>query len=493
MNRFGMSVIREKGDFLLQQVSSRTKSIVESSRFLYFCFGWFIFQAVYMATVTKPGISPDEPWHLGFIQLFTQNGFLPFIHDQSGFYWLGESVHTPFIMYHYLLSLPYHLLQHASTAFAVVSLRLINIGLAVASLYVVVKLANRLHIPRFVRNLSIFMLVNTLMFVFLSSSINYDNLFVLVALISFYLLLGLLKTFNARDFLGLMALIPLGLLTNINFLPIALALAIIVFVLFASNHTRNGSMVRNFVVTHRSWRLYLVYAVAILVILLFAQRYITNVVQYHTFAPACDKVNSLAQCDQYPVFHRNMLLYNSPKPAIGLSVQAYAAKWIGFMGRTTFGILAQQDLLPSILIRKWWPILLLISAVAFARKFSPRRRQVLLLLCVTAFYVAVLFAINYRGYQETGVSGIAVQGRYMFAFLPILFIIGNSYVLQLLKHPYIQATYIIITLVIFSTASLPTYIIQSSPSWHASATGSVNEKLRSALVDLYRPFVRPRS
>lgn len=464
---------------------------VSSRKFLYISIGWFGIQATYLACSTKTGIPPDELWHLGFIQLFAKNGFLPFIHDQTGFYWLGESVHTPFILYHYLLSIPYHLLQYTSPAFAVVFLRLINVALATVSLLLVAKLADRLSVPSYVKNISIFMLVNTLMFVFLAASINYDNLLFLIVLAALNILLNLQRSFRAKDVLWLILLISAGLLTNVNFLPIAFALIIFTLYSFFRNRPANIAAIRQFIVHERTWQVYVIYALTVLVVLLCAQRYLTNAVVYHTFAPACDRVNTVAQCDQYPVFRRNAQLFSAPKPPNPISIPGYFIKWVGNMNRSTFGILAQQNMRPSILISAWWPVLLAISGIAIVRKFSLQKKQVPL-LAIAIFYVIVLFVTNYLGYRNTGVDSIAVQGRYLFVFLPLFLLISNVYITRLLKYAEAQAAYILVTIFIFATAGLPSFLLLSNSSWYSPNTAAVNTQLHSVLTKMYQPLKKIR-
>src|SRR4029078_6207021 len=125
-------------------------------------------------------IPPDERFHYGTVQLFAQNGWLPFIHNQLGHYNLGEVAHTPYFLYGYILSIPYHFLNHVNGSIYI--LRLLNIALGAASLYVAYRLFSKLGLPQAVRNLSIFMMANTLMFVFLSASVSYDNLFIFIVL-----------------------------------------------------------------------------------------------------------------------------------------------------------------------------------------------------------------------------------------------------------------------------------------------------------------------
>lgn len=196
---------------------------------------WFLCQAVWVAFSTNFGIPPDEEYHFGLIKLFSENGWLPFIHSQNGYYFLGEVAHTPFFIYHYILSLPFHIF--AGSPHNVEILRLINIALATSSFFLINRLAIRLKISPLVKNLSLFMLANTLMFVFLAASINYDNLLIPIALLTFNLVYSIYDRLRLRNLLLSILVIIVGTLTVVNYLPIA-AVSLIFIITIAIKRRR---------------------------------------------------------------------------------------------------------------------------------------------------------------------------------------------------------------------------------------------------------------
>jgi len=56
------------------------------------------------------------------------------------------------------------------------------------------------------------------------------------------------------------------------------------------------------------------------------------------------------------------------------------------------------------------------------------------LLFFSSFYIFVLLRQHYSEYLRTGIAELAVQGRYSFAVLPLVYIIALHYTLKLLRH-----------------------------------------------------------
>lgn len=462
-----------KSNWMANAVASRTFRIA--------VFLWFVFQAAYMAISTRPGISPDETYHFSLIQLFAKNGWLPFIHSQTGFYQLGEVVHLPIFLYHYLLSLPYHLFSGSSHSLVI--LRLINIVFGVLSFYFVAKIADRLGATALVKNLSLFMLSNTLMFVFLAGMLNYDNLFILLSLMDFYFLLRLIEKFNFTYLLMLFIVSLANLLTVINAWPIVASVLVVLIFKYRSLDIKFRRDILD--PLHQTGNLLLLIPL-ILLSLLFVQRYVVNVVEYHSPIPACQKVNTPAQCEKNPIIQRDEAFNAAAPPSDLSSVTSYFGTWATWMRVRTFGIFGHKLTDATKLIDTWSFILLALFAIAIIRRLSPGDIKISVLLGISIFYGLVLYLDNYSAYRHTGVTGAAAQGRYLFPFLPLIYIIGNRYLLQIIRGRYLQPLYIAITLIVFITASLPSYLLETDNSWYTDRTSSVNQKLHNKLESTYR-------
>lgn len=450
--------------------SAKFINFLSSSFFLKLTFAWFVFQTLFMSLSTRLGVSPDETYHYGFARLLEKNGWLPFIHNQYGQYSLGEVKHTPFFLYHYLMSLPLHII---GSWHAVEILRLINIALAVWSLILIIKLARRLKVSPLVTNLSLFMLANTLMFVFLSSAINYDNLLIPLSLLSFILLFDFLDKPDLPSFVKLLAVCLAGAMTAINFLPILAAIVLVVLYKF----TKHPSLLRMFTDTAAFRGLNkLLLAAVIILSLLFLQRYGVNAVRYHAINPSCLRFSSYQQCSQDGIFNRPQtfpVIPNHPRP----TPFEYFTDWGWSMRARTFGILGHESISDNKVIRFWSEILLFGGALAVIRYYRPTRNWNII-IGFGLFYGLVLFLRNWSGYYHSGYN-FGLQGRYMFIFLPFVYILFNRYILEALRHKPAQMIYIVITLVVFAVSSLPTYTLKTDPTWYKnSAATRTNNDIR---------------
>jgi len=459
------------------------QKLVSSNAFLVVVLAWFGIQIVYMALSTKLGIPPDEKYHLHLMELLVQNGWSPFIHDQAGYYFLGEVTRTPFILYHYLLSLPMHLFGNFAYDFMI--LRFVNIGLAFWSFYLVIKIANLIGMSKLVRNLGLFMLANTLMFVFLSASISYDNLFIPLSLLVIYLLLRLLDKVAIPHLLLFLTAIMAGMLVKISFLPIAFGCVVVLGVLRYKELLKTPKQLLTFCKSEPKLAI-LLFAPLFIMLLFTAQKFAYNLTTYHDITPACNVVNTEQQCRQNAIYTRNLNLKESHPPVPTLNGLEYTASWISMMKERTFGILAHKNANSTALIDVWSQVLIVLIPLAVIRKFKRSDRQIFIILLLLGFYGVILLLKNHETLQRTGIIGLAVQGRYMFAFLPLVYIIGNYYIFKLLRNKIAQLVYITATTVVFITASLPSYVVVTDAAWYTNNTSNINQTVHDVAGRLYR-------
>lgn len=450
-------------------------SIVSSDIFLKLALLWFFIQAVYFAITVKYGLPPDETYHYTYIQLFAQHSPSPFLPDQNGYNVIIEAVRNPFFLYHYLFSFPYLLFKHLPDSY--IYLRLINVVLGGGSLWLVYKIASLIRVSALVRNLSIFMLSSTLMFVFLSASINYDNLSILLSLASVYLLLKLWQKITARDVLLLASALAAGVMVKVNFLP----LGFIVFALFISKYWRQlpTVLVLSKQTFRRGYKLNLALMVLLFLLsILIVQRYVVNVVSYGTYAPACQKVRPIADCRKSALFVRNEQVYSANHRPANKTPLKYSLDWGKLMQQRTYGVFAHKRFLPNRYITAWIAIIFILSVVALISKRVWRDRFMVILLIISLFYLLVLILDNYGNYRRSGILSLAVQGRYAFAVLPLFYLIGTHYNLRLLKNALVKAVYIVLTVLVFAVSSLPTYLHKTTTDWYTKSVLNSSVALR---------------
>ncbi len=449
-----------------ENASKLVLDAVASSWFLKLTFAWFILQAIFFAATTRYGLPPDEVYHFTYIKLFAENFPSPFLTNQGGYDVLLEATRNPFFLYHYLLSFPYLLVSSLDNSF--IFLRFINILFGIGSLYLVYKIAVLSKLPALITNISIFMLCSTLMFVFLSGSISYDNLFVLLSLCGIFVMLKLLKKVSAKNILALTAIIVAGSLVKINFLPMAFVLVAI----FAYKyHKKIPIVIFDFKKSFNKARIINIFICILICMLgiLFTEKYVLNLIHYKKLAPNCEQVRSLEDCRRNALFRREeMLVASNQKGEIGLP--QYTINWFSTMLDRTFGIFAHERFLPNKFIDIYSRILIVLSTVLIIRYWTFKDKILSIFTIIILFNtLSLLIFENYAKYKDTGILGLAVHGRYLFAILPLIYILANYYIFKNISSNIVKAIIICATILIFATSSLPTYLYKATKDWYISS------------------------
>lgn len=447
---------------------------VASSWFLKLTFIWFLAQAIYFALTVRLGLPPDENYHYTYIQLYAQHWPSPFLSDNGIPSVLMEVARNPFFLYHYLLGWPYLVFKHLPHPY--IYLRLINVAMGAGSLWVTYKIARFLKVPSMARNLAIFMLSSTLMFAFLPAGINYDNMMILLGLAAVYLFLRLWHTIVARDLLALILVLLAGILTKVNFLP----LAFILVALLVEKHIRVLPSVwlhfRRSWNLSRRWNLFL----SVLVILLAAlsvQRYVVNEIDYGSYNPPCQRVRTIDDCRQSALFTRNEALAAHPRKRTDGPVR-YVVDWAKLMEQRTYGVFAQQRLPVATYIGYWVGFISILGAAALIIKRFWQSESAVLLMVISAFTALALIADNYSTYRHYGIVSLAVQGRYLFTALPLLYLLVMWYMIKLFdKRQLLIASLAVATIVIFGLSSLPHYLHHLPATWSHFIASSVRFRL----------------
>lgn len=437
---------------------------VSSKTFLYLSLAWFVLQGIYFAISIKFGIPPDENYHFTYIQFFSNISPSPFPTHQYGYDVILDAIHSPFFIYHYILSFPYRLIGDFSNAYIV--LRLLNIALGVGALLLIAKMADFLKISALARNLSIFMLANTLMFTFIFSAISYDNLFIFLSLACTFLLIKLIKKVEASTLLLFFAALAVGLLTKINFLPMAF-IVLLVFVL--NYYKRPKQVLSQFKKTFsdsKKLNIFLVVIISFLSIF-FVQRYIFNQVNYGNFEPPCQKTRALQECRKSDLFVRNEMIYAPDHPAANRNLVQYSKGWLKLIEDRTFGAFAQRTISANKLVVYWSGIVLLTGLFIIVARWRKIDKNLKILIYVSLFYSGILFLTNLNNYHASGRIDFAVHGRYLFGILPLIYLVWNQLIIERLKNPSIKISYVVVSILIFAACAFPVFIQNVTPVWYS--------------------------
>jgi hypothetical protein len=461
-------------------------NLVASKKFRYFIYCWFVLQIVYMAISTNTGIPPDEGTHMRTIELYSRDGIDPFIQNQpEEAYQLGAVSRSPSYMYHYIMSFPYRLIPDSFGALQqTIIMRLFNLIFSVTGLLVFSKVLLLLKTKDLVHNLTLFMVANTLMLVFLSSSVNYDNLVFLCVNVVFYYFIKVLKTPDLADVLKLVAIMLFASLVKFTFLPLgALLVGVLVF-----NYRQNlpgtfKKLKKSKKLVNQKTLLILTTA-CLLLLVLFFERYGLNYIRYGTYKPQCDQVNTYDQCLSSALFRRNLEfrdnLAEDKVPGV-----SFTLRWLERNKEGIFGILGHKFADETSFVRYSSFAILSIMSVAIIYKLKTGLKEINYLLAIAVAYTIILLLFNYSLFQKSGRFGLALQGRYVFPVIGLFYLAGNYYIDKIFETKRrLYAFWAVILIMIFLLSSLPGYIYTTNSTWWTDYTKDINIFIKLAIRKL---------
>jgi hypothetical protein len=451
----------------LRTANNKLIEVVGSRCFFWFIIALFVVQAAIIALITKFGLPPDENFHFNFIKLYAERSYDPFLAGQEGYHWLGDVTRRGSVLFHYVMSWPYRLLDGLQDTY--IYLRFINIGFAVGTLLLVKKLAAKLELSDFTANLSLFMLVNTLMFTFLSAAISYDNPVIMLSMLSLVLLVSLLRRFRTFTFLSLVLVMIIAAVVKFTFLPLALFVTLAIIFRYGRQLGEKGGTIVRDIKSNLLAPRWLALLLLLLLGLAFAvERYGVNIVDYGEIRVDCTAVHSVEDCRQYPIYRRSQRIEAMDRNP-SLSPPVFAVKWAETAKERVYGVFAHEIMpAPSPVTYGTW-LIIAVMVFAFARKYSWKGRPLDYVLVISLAYVALVAIKNYSGYSDHGIFGLALQGRYIFPVFPVFYLIGTHYVGRLLRNRNVAMLgYTILVLAVFIIAGLPGFLWLAGPEWYAS-------------------------
>ncbi len=421
-------------------MQTKIKGLLASNWFLGIIIALFAAEAIWLALNSRFQMAFDEGYHFGLIQFFSHH-LNPIIGSQpSDTYKLGAIVHNGSFLYHYLLSFPYRLISSLTDSLktVVISLRLLNICLAIANLLIIKKLLQELKLPKALANLIVFAFAFTPMVSVLAAQINYDNLLLPMISLTILLTVRFMKSLNQPTFhlqllLAIFLLCLFSSLVKFEFLPVfAGVIAVISFECTSRWRHNRASGMRLLKDAYRrlSGRRKFAWAASISLGLgLFTTYYGVNVVKYRNPVPACHQVLSVKACSHYYAWDRNYTLAtHKPANLTYMPVFSYVILWAKEMYYQIFA-----EIVPSgglIYIQPSFKLIVFfITATGGVSVLLSWRRLLSQRLLVAAglislVYLLVLLSRNYHDYHQLG-AAVAIQGRYLLPVLPYLYALAG--------------------------------------------------------------------
>lgn len=493
--------IREKSSESVSNNGSN-KDCVSSAQLkwaLRILLAYFGVRLLFFALNVSSFVPPDEVTHAGLSKIFSTVFLFPNNSPQT--YEFGLVTNTPWL-YYWIMGKLLHL--NFLGISKLVFLRLLNIPLAFGTVYFARKTLLLYTNDRLTQILLIVVMTNTAMFSLLAASVSYDNLTNLLAAMAIYYLFVFFKE-RSGGLLAASILCQLaGCLTKVTFLPLALVLALLLFIHESKKMNRLPAAAKKYFQTAdvRTWACTLAILVALgLNIQLYAGNYLHygtlnpgmaevlpgNVMQYRVGAR--DKIFSLYTQnkisymdalvmtgdikhpgDKSDTFY---LLMNYEKlkrnPQLWMGPLQYAKVWLENMVSTIFGIKGHLPMYKD--FRYLIPIYLLmgLSLLGFVVRWRPGKPgwQAPSLAAIICFYAGYLmYKINYNAYLYYGVPGFTLQGRYLFPVLGPIYVLSCHYLMRLFSSGKSRLALALATALLFITYDFPWFLTHATPNWY---------------------------
>jgi hypothetical protein len=475
--------------------ASKTEFIVALAFLLYFAA-----KAFYFAFSIGENIFPDEISWLGLSEVFSRSLLLPA--DSNDTYQFGLASRVP-VLYFYLMGkvLSLNIFPVSNLVF----LRSVNVCISILTVWFSWKLIRLLVSQTATRLLFIAMVTNTIMFTFLSASVNYDNLINCFAVLALYYLISFFQFRQPHNFLLFFLFTSMGMLTKITFMPYAVTL-MSVFLFHERKNFRSISSAISSLFLPFKKKNYVLLVLCLFFITANVNLYLGNLIKYGSLQPNPIKLIGLENAMRYRLFARDYIvnLFKDGKISYPeaqkmafkyirhtgdrtgalslLEIAAYekalkkkprinrfryAFVWTDLMMGKVFGIMGHMsmekrgtDLIPYFLV-------LIIAGAMLIRMFKTSDLQGtgIYLLFIAGLYALILMQLfNYRIYFIYGSLGIALQGRYIFPVLVPIYALAAYYLTGSGSRHWKWGVFLFVT-AIFVYGEFPWFLQNVTPYW----------------------------
>ncbi len=324
--------------------------------------------------------------------------------------------------------------------------RLVSVAMSTVTVYFLYRLTTKTTGNPYAGVLAAFFLSNTLMFVFISGGISYDNLMNLAGMAALYHLVCLYKN---EDFVKNTALLGMwavvGALSKEQFLLMTL-IVFIAWLFFVICNFRKIQLTFN--------RKNIVISVIFLVALgLFIGLYGTNLLRYSRTTPMCKQIIGEERCNSfdYRWEYYNKISY----PGLWFNRDTFQNPinytfdfWSMLEIQSTWGILSHNTFMPK-LSTALHSILILWSFLCLARYWKYKDIVANVLIFVLFGFIGYVFIFNYKQDIEFNFHHYGVTGRYMFPVIGALLTLTVYYLLKIRSKIVMRLSIILAILINF--------------------------------------------
>lgn len=460
---------------------------------------YFGVRLVFFALSISSFVPPDEDTHAGLCTIFSKVFLLP--NNSPETYQFGLITNIPWL-YYWTMGKLLHL--NILGLPDLVFLRLFNIPLAFGTVWYALRLLRLLTDDRLARLLLLVTMTNTAMFSLLSASVSYDNLTNLLAAMAIYYQFAFFRERSAGLLVASLLCQMAGCLTKTTFLPLILALSVLLLIHEWKNlRALPATVGRHFQTSPR------LAGMATLLLLIGAglnlQLYAGNYLSFGTLNPSMSVVLSPAAAMNYGLDQRGMifnqfkegkisymdaliltgeikhpgnkadtfyLLMNYEKmkrnPQLWMGPLAYVKFWGKTMLATIFGIKGHLGMFKGPPYMAPIYVVIALAALGFLVRWRPREEGWLPLSlgAVTLFYAGfLLYNINYDSYLNYGEPSLTVYGRYLFPILVPVYVLTSHYLLRLFRTGYMRTGLALASALLFVSYDFPWFLAHATQEW----------------------------
>jgi hypothetical protein len=434
----------------------------ENLLFLAILFVFVVFCS-YIVLNIKHGISPDENYHINISKAYSTTLLIPDNTEETFVYSdITRISYLSFWINARFVNLNFTSLDDISV------MRFVNLFYSLLTITFTFLTAKRVINKRYYNLLPPFLLANTLMFAFLSASVNYDNLVNLFSIITIYFLVKYIKEDNSKDLLLMYVALCFGILSKFTILP----LAFIVFLISSYFVVKRGNIVgflRESMKKYKYSLLLLAFA-----LLLCLNLYGINLIKYHSLNVFCDDILTVDQCMQNGIYSRSKTLPLANIESFSDFIEVlklrmtpfeYLSRWTLSMVQKIFGVLGHKSILMPKYFANIYLLIFGVNTFFVVRKWKKESLVESSLIIIFLFYTLVLMVVqNYKTYLNRNIFDLALQGRYLFPVLPIFYIIISRY-LSDIKSKWLRILIVVSLVVLFIAGCIPFFVYFLPDSW----------------------------
>jgi len=461
---------------------------------------YFAARLLFLACTVAAAVPPDEITHAGLSRVFSGTLLLPVNSPET--YQFGLVTNIPWL-YYWLMGKLLHCNFFGLSD--LVFLRLLNIPFAFGTVWYAIRLLRLFTDNRLALLLLVAVMTNIPMFSVLSASVSYDNMANLLAAMAIYYQFAFFRRRSGGLLAASLICQLAGSLTKVTFLPLTLALNLLLLLNEWRNLGKFHAAVRQyFQLSVR--RACLAFALLVILTGLNVQLYGGNYLRYGWLLPGMTEVVSPQATMKYRLGARGMifnqyreekitytdalilageidhpvdkadtffLLMNYEKmkhnPQLWMDLPAYVKFWFKNMLGTIFGIKAHLGMFkPSLYLLPVY-LLMALATLGFLVRWRPREEGWLPpgLAAIAVFYAGyLLYAVNYDNYLNYGEPGLTMYGRYLFLLLAPVCVLMCRYLLLLCRSEQLRWSLALATALLFIVYDFPWFLAHATPEWY---------------------------